>query len=164
MPSGTSLKGKLKIEQNLATVHGDHSIVDHSTLLAEARSAVNKSEIILEVGAEGGSITLYGLQDPDGWRYFTSIIIDQTPLLLPDEFDEPQIEKASGVVNCWEAALKLIDRYPWHRLYPLTVHPEFCERVWAAVQDRFGSDASSPNDWQLERWRDLSCRTCYDVH
>ena len=76
---------------------------------------MNKSEVILEVGAEGGAITLYGVRDLDGWRYSTSVL-DQTPSLLPDEFDEPEIRKDSEVVNSWEAALRLIDRYPWHSL------------------------------------------------
>jgi hypothetical protein len=99
---------------------------------------VSESEVILEVRAEGGAITLYGVRDPDGWRYFTSAL-DQAPALLPGEFEEPGIRKDSEVANSWEAALRLIDRYPWHRHYPLTVHPEFCERVWAAC--RTGSAA-----------------------
>src|SRR5262245_43693818 len=66
-----------------------------------------------------------------------------------------RFEKDSEVVNSWEAALRLIDRYPWHKLSPLTVHPEFCERVWAAVQNRFGSDRRPEEDWRLERWREL---------
>jgi hypothetical protein len=111
---------------------------------------VNKSEVILEVGAELGGINLYGARDPDGWRYFTSMV-DQTPDLL----DEPEIRRDSEVVNSWEAALRLIDRYPLHRLHPLTVHPEFCERVWAAVQNRFASDRRPVENWQLERWREL---------
>jgi hypothetical protein len=63
-------------------------------------------------------------------------------------------QRSSEVVNSWEAALRLIDRYPWHRLSPLTVHPEFCERVWVAVQERFGRDRRSTKDCQLERWRE----------
>jgi hypothetical protein len=147
---GVSLKVRLKIEQNLATVN--LRITAH--ILARARSAVNKSEVILEVGAEGGNITLYGVRDSDGWRYSTSVL-DQTPSLLPDECDEPEIRKESEVVNSWEAALRLIDRYPWHKLFPLTVHPEFCEQVWAAVQNRFASDRRPAEYWQLERWREL---------
>jgi len=41
---------------------------------------VNKSEVILEVGAEGGAIALYGVRDADGWRYSSSVL-DQTPSL-----------------------------------------------------------------------------------
>jgi hypothetical protein len=58
-------KLRLKMEQNLARVNS--RITAH--ILAQARSAVNKSEVILEVGAEGGSITLYGVRGPDGWRF-----------------------------------------------------------------------------------------------
>src|SRR5262249_26030188 len=96
--------------------------------LTQGRSAVNKSEVILEVGAEGGAITLYGVRAPDGWRFSTSML-DQTPSLLPDAFHEQGSRKDYEGVNPWEAALRLIDRYPWHRLHPLTVHPEFGERV-----------------------------------
>jgi precorrin-6B methylase 2 len=74
----------LKIAQNLATV----KLWITAHILAQA--AVNKSEVILQVGAEGGAITLYGVRDPDGWRYS---VLDQTPSLLPDEFDEPEIRK-----------------------------------------------------------------------
>jgi hypothetical protein len=51
---------------------------------------MSASEVILEVGAEGGAITLYGVRDPDGWRYSTSVL-DQAPALLPGEFDKPGI-------------------------------------------------------------------------
>jgi hypothetical protein len=73
---------RLKIEQNLA--RANLRITAH--ILAQARSAVNKSEVILEVGGEGG-ITLYGLRDPVGWR--PASVLDKTPSLLPGEFDEP---------------------------------------------------------------------------
>jgi hypothetical protein len=55
---------------------------------------------------------MYGLRDPVGWRYSTSVL-DQTRSMLLDEFDEPGgIRKNSKVVSSREAALRLIDRYP----------------------------------------------------
>ena len=63
----------------------------------------------------------------------------------------------SGWVNSWEAALAHLDKYPWHSLYPMVVHREFQERVWAAVQMRFQLDKSEgrPSDRGLERWHEL---------
>jgi hypothetical protein len=46
-------------------------------------------------------------------------------------------QSIGGTLDGLRAALRLIDRYPWHRLYALTVHPQFRERVWTAVQLRF---------------------------
>jgi hypothetical protein len=80
----------------------------------------NKSEVIVEVGGEGGSITLYGVRTERGWC-FSRESIDWTPELL----DEERVHKRSSVVDNWEAALDLLDRYPWPKLVPIAVHPEF---------------------------------------
>jgi hypothetical protein len=100
-------------------------------------------EVVLEVGAEGGSITLYGLRTNQGW-VFSRKVIDQTPELI----DEQSIATNSECVGPWEAALGLLDRYPWPRLYPISVHPEFRDRVWSAVQDKLDGDEEA-----LRRWR-----------
>jgi hypothetical protein len=42
----------------------------------------------------------------------------------------------SDWVDTWEAALYLLDVYPWHKLHAGQVHPEFRQKVWAAVQSR----------------------------
>lgn len=38
-------------------------------------------EVILQVGAEGGDVTLYGMLTKNGWL-FSRQVIDQTPELL----------------------------------------------------------------------------------
>ena len=43
-----------------------------------------KSELILEMGAEGGSIKLLGTRVPNGWRFRISTL-DITPSLLTEE-------------------------------------------------------------------------------
>jgi hypothetical protein len=53
------------------------------------------------------------------------------------------------VVNSWEAALRLIDRYPWHRLYPLTVHPEFCERGLSCRANPFRQRAKTGGSFNV---------------
>jgi len=110
--------------------------------------------VILEVGAEGGSITLLGVQTADGWR-FRLKSTDHSDTF----FDESHEAADSGpndsrTADSWPAALKLLDSYPWHRLYPLEVHPDFREIVFDAVAARYGSKDADPWD-QLSKWRDV---------
>jgi hypothetical protein len=105
-------------------------------------------EVIVEIGAEGGSITLFGVRSPQGWLY-TRSVGDWTPELI----DEERIQHDSNVVDSWEAALGLLDQYPWHRLSPLHVHPEFRRQILAAVQKRF--ESSDDPRGRMEKWREL---------
>jgi aerobic carbon-monoxide dehydrogenase large subunit len=109
-------------------------------LPADAKTNI---EIILELGAEGGSIALYGLRTERGWS-FRRELIDSTSELI----DEPRLENASDVVDSWEAALELLDQYPWPMLYPISIHPEFRQKIWAALQNR-AHKASRP---AFNRW------------
>ena len=76
--------------------------------------------IVLQLGAECGSLTLYGMQTEQGW-VFCRNLIDWTPQLI----DEERIQHKSPVVDSWGAALTLLDQYPWQTLFPLVVHPKF---------------------------------------
>jgi hypothetical protein len=119
-----------------------------ATWLWIGRNLVNGREVIIEVGAEGGSIALYGFRTDQGWL-FTRQVADQTPELI----DEEWIEKETPRFESWETALKLLDRYSWAKLYPLTIHPEFREQIWSAVQERLRNDDGS--ELHLSRWREL---------
>lgn len=110
---------------------------------------MGESEVILEIGAEGGSITLCGTRTADGWR-FSRNLLDQTPELL----DEPAIEHDSNMVESWSAALELLDTYPWHRLFPLWVHPEFRGLVLDAVKARYTANGPRGPD-RTDRWEEL---------
>lgn len=115
------------------------------------RRAADGSLVVLEVGAEGGSVTLIGREDEDGEWQFARITVDQTEALFGDE-DVPIT--APGLtslvwVDGWEAGLSLLDRYPWVRLSPQYVHPEFVERVKAAVEQRLAN--VDPDDAERAR-------------
>ena len=56
-------------------------------------------------------------------------------------FDEPEW------VETWDDGLRLMDRYHWARLHPLSVHPAFVERVRVAVEERL---AKEPQDHWTE--------------
>jgi hypothetical protein len=121
-----------------------------------------KNEIVLEVGVEGGSIKLLGTRLSQGWRFRVSTV-DQTAMFLSEE-DRGNLplesRRASDWVDSWEAALDLLDQYPWHSFHPMVVHPEFQQKVWEAVQRRCERDQAkgqyAPSDWNLalERWRE----------
>src|SRR5438067_867406 len=104
------------------------------------------SEIIIEIAGEGGSITLLGARTAQGWRFSRS---------TNESIDEAFARDHSEPVESWEAALGLLDQYPWHKLYPLQVHPDFRNRVWNAVKARFERDRVPRSTIGLERWREL---------
>jgi hypothetical protein len=108
--------------------------------------AVNR-ETILEVGAEGGSITLLRENSEDGnGRYRGSTnetFFDDDDLdgeVLPQS--EPQY------ADSFHAAVVLLDRYPWHRLHPLKVHSDYYAQVLKEVVKRGGLSEET-------RWREL---------
>ena len=124
---------------------------------------MEQSEVIVEIGAEGGSLALYGIRTKLGW-IFSREVVDQS-LLFIDE--GPTIQNNSKIVSSWPEALELLDRYPWPQLYPIEVHPEFRMMVLDAVIERNKAkgDAKSPG-WkraptadrrkeQIERWEEL---------
>jgi hypothetical protein len=107
-----------------------------------------KCEVVVEVGTEGGSIALIGKRHGRGWTFSCSVN-DWTPELINEE---PIFHKSAEVAS-WEAALRLLDKYPWQTLYPSKVHPEFRARVWTALEERLAGDDEKL--LQLERWRNL---------
>jgi hypothetical protein len=117
---------------------------------------MNESEVIVEIGVEFGSIALYGVRTERAWS-FTLEVIDQTPELI----DEEWIQHKSAAVDSWEAALKLLDQYPWFRLHPIRIHPEFRRKIWVAVLGRLQTDPEiSPH--ALGRWRELCMMTTFN--
>jgi hypothetical protein len=110
---------------------------------------MEKSEIIVKVGAEGGDITIYGIRTKQGWL-FSREVIDQSLMLLDEG---ATIQHKSEVANSWPGALELLDQYPWHKLRPREVHPEFQDIILDAVLERFKNER---NPRQLSRWKE-SC-------
>ena len=80
---------------------------------------------------------------------------DETTLrdMLPeDEHEGLEFYERSGYVASLVEALGLLDRYPWHKLSPQQVHPEFRQRIFDVVVSRF--EAEGEDRWgQLSNWR-----------
>jgi hypothetical protein len=122
------------------------------------RAAADGSLLVLQVGAEGGSLTLVGRNAEGRAWQFARITDDQTEALFGDTGDgtvkAPSFENL-GWVDTWEEGLRLMDRYPWARLHPLYVHPEFVERVQVAVEERLAEADAHRAGYARERWEEV---------
>ncbi len=103
-----------------------------------------KNIVILEVGTEGGSITLLGKRQGDDWL-FTIDMLDSSHLFLDEDDGAGESINHQYIANSLEAALTLMDRWPWHRFHPITIHPEFSERVFAEARSRLTTDGLELN-------------------
>lgn len=115
---------------------------------------VEKSEVILQVGAEGGCVTLYGYRAAHNW-IFSLNAIDQTP----DFINELVQKHDSDLTESWAKALEFLDRYPWCELYPLKVHPEFRDMIFDAVVTRLKLLTSEHSLRSLSQWERLCMPT-----
>ena len=94
-------------------------------------------ETILEVGTEGGAITLLGKRTAAGpWEFWTQT--DETT--FRDTFDEEQLPgplvHEGEIATTLAEAFALLSRYQWHTMTPLKVHPDFRDAILDEVQRR----------------------------
>ena len=114
-------------------------------------------EVVLEVGFEGGALTLYRRASPGGGEVFYTSL-NQVALYAMVEDDPLPGEPVSCSAPCttFEEGLALLDESTfWVRLYVMQVAPAFAERVLAAVEGRLARldlDAVL-NQRVLGRWR-----------
>lgn len=117
---------------------------------ANGEEQVNKKkkELVLEIGAAGGSLSVWSVTAKDGARSFFVVRDESTLKDFLDKEDGSGITYYSktGRLNSFTAALVVLDRYPWHRLYPSFVHQDFIDIVYAAVMSRGGEE-------EANRWR-----------
>ena len=109
---------------------------DSQATVAEAVASPTTSlhppvEVIIKVGAEGGSWTLFGRKkSPEGgWEFAAG----ENNMWM----DSPS---KSEWVSDWNSALKLYAKYPWHALYPLKVHKNFRAEVELALEEQLMHD------------------------
>jgi len=122
------------------------------------RVAADGSVVIVQAGAEGGDVTLIGRTTDAGAWQFARVTDDQTEALFGDsgvEITAPPPLKPDDWVDSWIDALRLMDRYKWARLHPLCVHPEFVERVRAAVEERLADVHADSAERAREKWERL---------
>lgn len=106
---------------------------------------------VLQVGGEGGGLTLVGMQTERGWEY----LLERADQTLTFIGEGEEINGIVGTCGTWRGALKRLDSYPWHMLFPLHVHPDFSARIWRAAKRRLACEPSSHALRRLERWREV---------
>jgi hypothetical protein len=121
-------------------------------VLADASHARALSEIILEVGGEGGSIKLTREKDADNdWTF--QLQTDESGMVdilsAEDQSGIGSFASKTKTVGTFQEALSLLDVYPsWFRLQPLFVHSDFRDLVLQEVRKRGGEAAEE--GWHLE--------------
>jgi hypothetical protein len=96
-------------------------------------------QTIVEVGTEGGTLTLFGDRDAAGkWRFWTNT--DETTFnYLLDEEDLcglGDLVNISKPVTSFCDALSLLDKYRWYGFVPLKIHPDFSAAILREVQKK----------------------------
>jgi len=96
----------------------------------------DSEELILEIGAEGGSLIIRRFLAPDGtWKFI--VITDKSTLAdFLDEADQKDLVKKYLPVDTFEEALQLMDKYPWQALPLISVHPEYAVIVQSKMNDQ----------------------------
>lgn len=106
-------------------------------------------EIVLEVGAEGGSLKIVRERNADAdWHFWTerneAALYDA--LLEEDRGDIGEYSGRTGPFRSLDEALRSIDKYSWIRLHPVEVHSEFLDAVLCEVRTR--GDATEEARWR----------------
>ncbi len=138
-------------EQSNAGAHEvEAELIIPTTVIANNSSEV-LPEIVLKIGAEGGTLTILREQIVEqGWQF--RIELNETTLydMLSEEDQRgmgvEDFARTEYAPTCQEA-LRRIERYQWFRLYPLEVHPEYLDAVLAEVAKNGGLE-------EVARWRE----------
>jgi len=79
-----------------------------------AANAMNEEvKLLLEVGAEGGSLAIHGKWGLAGGRKYRFGLVDGTLEMLGEEERGPTIGRHSGWLDSWDAAIEAMSVYPW---------------------------------------------------
>lgn len=104
------------------------------------RYVLRMGEIIVKVLAEGGSLALTRERRADGAEVFKASLNEAA---LFDLLSAPEQEHMDGPRSSYdelasfEDGLRVLDRFQWTLFHPAFVHPDFADRIWEAVVQRF---------------------------
>lgn len=107
-----------------------------------------RQELILKVGAMGGSISVWSVIAKDGTRSFV-VKTDESTLkesMTEEDAEGISFESETERLHSFTDALYALGDYPWHQLYPMFVHQDFVDPVLAAVMELAGEKDAT-------RWR-----------
>ena len=98
-------------------------------------SETGSADIILEIGAEGGSLKLQRFRAPDGTWKFNLIINESTLADFLDEADQIDLAKEYTPVDTFEEAIQVMNNYPWRELELINVFPEYAEFIQSEMHN-----------------------------
>lgn len=111
------------------------------------------AKLLIRIGAEGGSIAVYGhAGDLATAGRYKVMIVDQTPTFLNDDERGLAIRQDSGWISTWSAAIQFLDRFPWPDLVGLYVDPSVAQQLWTDVQSYSQRSGKPIQGRQLARW------------
>ena len=121
---------------------GDWQNADSETRsgVAPIESKIHR-ETVLEVGAEGGSITLFREARAVGdwqFRMATNELATHDMLSEEDVTGLGPAARETDYVHSFDEGLELLDKYPWFKFVPLQVHAAYRNAVLRAVRERGG--------------------------
>ena len=100
----------------------------------------NGQTVIIEIGAEGGSIKVLARTGADGKPEYCVMLRDQTFTFLAEDEAGNVIKRNTEWTESWDDAVAALGRWPWPRLSPRYVDPEYRARVLAAAREYMGRD------------------------
>ncbi len=108
----------------------------------------DEQELILKVGAMGGSLSVWSVNAKDGTQSFVVKTDESTLKAFMDEEDANGLsfESETELLQSFADALVALGRDPWHLFSPLFVHRDFIDPVLTAVKNLGGKE-------EVKRWR-----------
>ncbi len=108
----------------------------------------DEHELILKVGAMGGSLSFWSVNAKDGTRSFVVKTDESTLQAFMDAEDADGLgfKSETEPLHSFAEALAALGRDPWHLFSPLFVHRDFIDPVLTAVKNLGGKE-------EVKRWR-----------
>ncbi len=98
-------------------------------------------ETVVEVGCEGGSITLFREKQAGAtWKFRMGVNESAMYDMLPEDdlVGLGAADRETTYVHTLDEGLRLLDKSPWFSFVPMEVHPEYVDAVVRAVGERGG--------------------------
>ena len=121
-------------------------------------SGLNEPNVVIKIGAEGGSITVITRASAGGVTEYSVRLRDQTLTFLAEDEADNVIRRDTQWSNSWSDVIASLGRWPWPMLVPLHVHADYADRVLLAVQQFRGGDGQPARESSVERWK-VACRS-----
>lgn len=109
---------------------------------------MGKAEIILEAGADGGSVKLLRIGNVFVHSSNEELFLD----LLPDDVSEEMVHSFSGVFPDFKSAFEdLLNSYNIFMLYPLSIQKDFK----TIIRSYLNPNREDPDNFLYESWNNI---------